>query len=116
VTAQLAPWWPGAAYVNWVGVNAYYSSPGITFSGVFGRTLSDVAKVTSRPVLITETGANPASGRPRAIRDLFAGVESTPGLLGFTWFDYDKYAGHDWTIDGDPAALAAFRTAVREYR
>jgi mannan endo-1,4-beta-mannosidase len=115
-TTRLGPWWPGSGYVNWAGVNAYYSRPGLSFNGVFGRTFSDVAKVTGKPVLITETGANPASGRPGAITCLFAGVESMPRLLGFVWFDYAKYAGHNWRIDGDPAALAAFRAAAKGYR
>ena len=115
VTTALGPWWPGAAWVDWAGVNAYYTTAGATFARVFARTLRDIARVTPAPVLVTETGASPAAGRARSIASLFAGVESTPGVLGFIWFDYDKAPAHDWRIDDDPAALAAFRAAAREY-
>jgi mannan endo-1,4-beta-mannosidase len=118
-TTKLAPWWPGASYVNWVGINAYYTGPGSRFSTVFGPTMRQLAKLTGKPVLITETGASPPAGRPRAIADLLRGVEADPDVLGFTWFDYDKPSAHgpdhDWRIDDDPAALAAFRAAVRRY-
>jgi mannan endo-1,4-beta-mannosidase len=120
VTTALKSWWPGAGYVNWVGINGYYTVPYATFRSVFKATLDQVRRFTASPVLITETGASPASGRPRAITDLFAGAESTPGLLGFIWFDYDKNsahgAPHNWFIDDDPPALAAFRAAAKEYR
>ena len=120
VTTALGPWWPGASYVNWVGVNAYYTEPYSVFSTVFGPTLQQVGKVTGDPVLITETGASPAAGRPRAIADLFRGIEADRSILGSIWFDYDKPSAHgpdhDWQIDNDPAALAAFRKAAEEYR
>jgi mannan endo-1,4-beta-mannosidase len=119
VTTALKPWWPGSAYVNWIGVNGYLSVPGATFSNVFGPTFAQVSTVTSDPILITETGADPASDRPKAIASLFAGAESTPGVLGLVYFDYDKPsahgANHNWLIDNDPAALAAFRDAAKEY-
>jgi hypothetical protein len=82
---------------------------------VLGKTLTDVAKVTSEPVLLTETGANPVAGRARAIASLFSGVEGTPRLLGFIWFDYDKTASHNWRIDADPGALAAFKAGAKQY-
>lgn len=108
-SAQLAPYWPGAAYVTWVGIDAYFLSAADTFAGIIRSDMVQVRRLTADPVLLTETGASPASGRPRAIGSLFAGAENTPGVLGFIWFDYDKYPGQDWVIDNDPAALAAFR-------
>jgi hypothetical protein len=42
------------------------------------------------------------------------------GLEDFVWFDIDQGTsglGHgNWALDGDPAALAAFREVAREYR
>ena len=54
---------------------------------------------------------------PEQVRELFAGVKAEPDVLGFVWFDYDK-AGvgrDDWRIEDDPAALAAFRAAVKGF-
>lgn len=118
-TTPLKPWWPGSWFKGWVGVNGYFTDPHSTFSSVFGPTFAQVRAFTRDPLLITETGASPASGRPRAIASLFAGAQSTLGLLGFIWFDYDKPSAngpnHNWRIDNDPAALAAFRAAVKEH-
>jgi mannan endo-1,4-beta-mannosidase len=117
--AGLAPYWPGAGYVTDIGVNAYYYRASDTFASVFTPVLAEARALSGKPVLVTETGANPSSGQARAIGDLFAGIAATPEALGFIWFDYDKASAngdpHNWLIEGDSAALAAFRTAVREY-
>lgn len=117
--AGVAPYWPGADYVTWVGINAYYYRASDTFASVFTPVLAEARALSGKPVLVTETGANPASGQVRAIGDLFAGIAATPGELGFIWFDYDKASAHgdphNWFIDNDPAALSAFRAAVKGY-
>jgi hypothetical protein len=63
-------------------------------------------------------GANPSSGQARAIGDLFAGLASVPGEIGLIWFDYDKASAtgspHNWLLNDNPAALAAFRAAEKE--
>lgn len=107
-----APWWPGSSYVTWVGIDGYYYSPTSSFAQVFGPTIVDVRALTSDPILISETGADPSAGQQVKVSDLFAGVDSY-GLLGFTWFD-ENYEGQDWRIS-DPQALAAFRQDAREY-
>lgn len=115
----VAPWWPGASYVTWVGLDCYYTTPRDTFSGIFGSTISAVRSLTSDPVLIAETAAGPDSGQQREaqVRGLFAGIKAD-GLLGFVWFDQAQDDGpyhQDWRLEDDPAALAAFRAAAREY-
>lgn len=113
-TTALAPFWPGAAYVDVVGLDGYYTHPYSTFANVFTPTIKQVRALTGKPVLITETGANPVAGRPRAIADLFRGAAKA-GVIGLIWVDHDKPSAHgpahNWLIDNDPAALAAFRKA-----
>lgn len=115
-TTAFRPWWPGNSYVTWVGINGYWRQPGQTFLGIFAQTFAQVRAFTNRPVLITETGAAAATDRAAAVTELFQGVETLPGVLGFIYFDYDKSATHDYQLDHDPAALAAFRNAARMYR
>lgn len=103
-------WWPGAAYVNWVGIDAYYRSPTATFASVFDATISTVRTFTSDPIVFCETGAGRTPRQGAQIASLFAGVRSTPGLLGFVWFDVN--AKERWRIDDYPVALAAFRRAA----
>jgi hypothetical protein len=101
-----APWWPGSSYVNWVGIDGYYYLPSQSFSQVFGPTIVAVRNLTGDPILIAETGAEPDSGQPAKINDLFAGIRSY-GLLGFMWFDKDTQ-GRVWKVNS-PASFAAFR-------
>jgi len=114
-TVPIRPWYPGDAYVSWVGLDGYFTDPQSTFQTVFGPTLADLTTFTRRPVFIDETGANPASQRIRAIDSLFDGVERTPAIKGLVWFDYGSAAGRDWMIQYDPGALAAFRARAASY-
>jgi mannan endo-1,4-beta-mannosidase len=100
-----APWWPGSAYVTWVGIDGYYAKPSWTFASLFGPTIKAIRALTLDPILISETSATPAAGQPAKIADLFAGIHAY-GLLGFVWFDAD-HAG-DWRLT-TAAAFAAFR-------
>jgi beta-mannanase len=107
-------WWPGASYVNWVGIDGYYYRSTDTFASVFGTTVSQVRTFTSDPVFISETAVGPIAG-PSKITDLFAGVRADD-LLGLLWFDEAQHDGlyhQDWRLEDDPAALAAFRGAAR---
>ncbi len=104
-----APWWPGSAYVTWVGMDGYYARPSLTFASLFGPTIKAVRALTLDPILIAETAVAPAAGQPAKIADLVAGVRAY-GLLGFIWFNA---TGHlDWRLSG-PAAFAAFHRGAK---
>jgi len=108
-----AAWWPGASYVNWVGIDGYYFSPSQTFAPLFGPTIAAVREFTHLPILIAETGANPAAGQPAKIADLFAGIRLY-GLLGFVWFDVkDK---EDWRLSSGAAISPFSRDSQMYYR
>lgn len=113
-TRTLRPYYPGNAYVTWVGVDGYFFSQDDTFTTVFGKTLKQIRAITRRPVVITETGVGPSRYRSAQIRNLFAGA-ARARITGVIWFDYNKYGTHNWRIDRDRAALAAFRKAARSY-
>ena len=106
-----APWWPGRAYVNWVGIDGYYFNSTWKFAPLFGPTIVAVRALTRDPILISETGAAVTADQPAKIADLFAGT-SAYGLLGFVWFDGD--VNQDWRITS-PAAFAAFRRAAKTF-
>jgi mannan endo-1,4-beta-mannosidase len=108
--SEVEVWWPGAAYVTWIGIDGHYFQPHITFASLFGATLGQVRKLARRPVLIAEAGIAPDVGTGK-ITDLFSGA-AAHGTLGVVWFDV---AGHNMRVEGNPAAIAAFRTAVHRY-
>jgi mannan endo-1,4-beta-mannosidase len=106
-----APWWPGSAYVTWVGIDGYYATSSMTFAGLFGPTIVAVRSLTKDPVIVAETGATSGASQPGRIADLFAGVRSF-GLLGFAWFD--AVGKQDWQLTA-PAAAAALRNGAAAY-
>jgi len=114
-TNDLQAWYPGDGYVNWVGLDGYFYSSTESYAGIFDNTIGQIRKFTQRPFIIVETGANPASGQARGITSLFQGVAKTPGMLGLIYFDYDKTPTHNWYINKDPSALAAFKAGAAAY-
>jgi hypothetical protein len=117
-TDSLRQWWPGSAYVGWVGIDGYYYYSTDTFASVFGATVAQVRKFTTAPVLIAETAVGTTADRDAQITGLFAGVKADK-LLGLVWFDekQDKGVYHqDWRLENDPPALAAYRAAVKAAR
>jgi mannan endo-1,4-beta-mannosidase len=104
---KLKPFYPGDAYVDWVGMDGYYTRKGQkTFRTLFEPTLDQVRAFTKKPVLIVETAAEPGDNRPDQIADLFGGVAKDPDLLGFVWFDNN--GSGKWNIDKDPSSVKAF--------
>jgi hypothetical protein len=102
-------WWPGAQFVDWVGIDAYYRKTTSRFTSVFGNTLTDLHKFAQKPVLVTETGVPSRPGQARQIAGLFAGAKRHD-LLGVVWFDIN--AKQQWQLEGRPVALRAFRAAA----
>jgi hypothetical protein len=112
--------WPGSGYVDEIGIDGYFQSSHDTFSTIFGPTFAALRRITGKPVLVSETSASPAAGQSRALGQLATGVVQY-GLAGFIWFDIDQAGEHgrgkaDWSIDDDPAALAAYREMTAMHR
>ena len=104
----LQPLYPGDSYVDWIGVVGYYTDSGAsTFSALFGPTTAALRRFTRKPILIAETASQPGWRKRQDVADLFAGVATSPDVIGFVWFDQAKRA--DWRIGSDPSALAEFR-------
>lgn len=109
-------YWPGSKYVDWVGLDGYYTQMNEDFRVVFGYSVSQIRKITRKPILISETAVGPLAGTSK-IPQLFAGVRQW-GLLGFVWFDKAQHrppVHQDWRLEDDPAALAVFRREARNY-
>jgi mannan endo-1,4-beta-mannosidase len=106
------PWWPGASYVNWVGIDGYYYNRSSTFDSLFGPTIAVVRSLTRDPILIAETAVAPSAGQPSKIANLFAAIRADQ-LLGFVWFDSVHIK--NWQLEA-PAAIAAFRRGATTYQ
>lgn len=127
---SLSELYPGDAYVDWVGIDAYwrYSTEAPTFAAVFGESIAALEAVTNKPIYIAETAGietDPTSGNnvgPEKVQfttSLVSSIESTPQIVGFSWFDNVASSNednvpitNDWRIDSDPANLVAFKAAM----
>jgi mannan endo-1,4-beta-mannosidase len=110
-SGPIATWWPGQAYVTWVGIDGYYIHPSDSFDNVFGRTITQVRTFTKKPILLSETAVGPSADRLGNITNLFEGLAKYK-MLGLVWFDMPSDTGvldQDWQIEGNPPAVNAFR-------
>jgi mannan endo-1,4-beta-mannosidase len=113
-TGPIQAWWPGSSYVTWIGIDGYYFRPQDDFRTVFGTTIDQVRKFTSKPILLSETAVGPRVAQFAKIGDLFAGMKKYD-TLGLVWFDKDQNGGiyhQDWRIEGNEAAESAFRLGL----
>lgn len=110
---KLEPYWPGDAYVDWVGIVGYWTQTGAsTFETLYGPTRKQVAEFTDKPVLISETSAEPGERRRADVRRLIEGVRDDKDVIGFVWFNIRKRA--DWRIQSSPLALAEFKRLIAD--
>jgi Glycosyl hydrolase family 26 len=110
-TGPISSWWPGDAYVTWVGIDGYYYIPANNFVSVFGKTIAQVRAITDKPVLLSETAVGPGPNQAAKIANLFRGMHQYR-TLGLVWFDIAQDDGlyhQNWRIEDSPAAQAAFR-------
>jgi mannan endo-1,4-beta-mannosidase len=115
-TGPIKDWWPGASYVDWIGIDGYYYNKNDTFQSVFGPTIAAVRELTTNPILLSEVGIGQVSGQVAKIPGLFAGIRRDH-LLGLVWFDVDQHGSvlaQDWRLEGHDLALAAFRQAAAQ--
>jgi Glycosyl hydrolase family 26 len=113
-TGPVASWWPGAQYVNWVGIDGYYYHLSDTFSSVFGTTIDQVRSFTGKPILLSETAVGPTAGQFIKIQNLFQGM-ATYKTLGLVWFDKDQQRSiehENWRIEDNQQAEISFQLAV----
>jgi hypothetical protein len=122
------PYYPGGAYVDWVGMDAYnwgrnplqpyrWASPNETVTPTL-RRLRQIAP--GKPVCIceiasTEIGGN-KSGWIRRLLTIY--LPNHPGIKAFLWFNWNvqqhgSTGRWDWPIESSSAAQLAFRGPIQ---
>ncbi|GHB68547.1 beta-mannanase [Streptomyces viridiviolaceus] len=111
----LKPYYPGDAYVDWLGLVGYYTSTGPhTYRTLFAPTVKEIRAFSRAPVLLAETASAAGARKPADIADLLRAVTGRRDVVGFVWFDTAAQA--DWRIDSSAEALTAFRRVARDTR
>jgi hypothetical protein len=108
----LAPYWPGNAYVDWVGITGYFATTGPhTYAGLFRPTISEIRKFTTKPFIIAETAIESGPDELESASNLVTSVTRHAYVLGFIYFDYNK-GGVDWQIESRPPLRAAIASDI----
>ncbi|WP_079054150.1 glycoside hydrolase family 26 protein [Streptomyces graminilatus] len=111
---KLKPYYPGDAYVDWVGLVGYFTAgQDNAFDSVFGPTRDQIRTFSKKPMLLLETAAVPGERRLADVSNLFAGVKAD-NMIGFIWFNYKKRA--DWRLEASPLALQEFKRLAADDR
>jgi Glycosyl hydrolase family 26 len=115
---SVTAYWPGARYVNWVGIDGYFRFRRNTFASQFNPDLTAVSKLTADPVLISETAVGPVPQKRVAdINALFQGA-AAHHAIAVVWFDLAQHKPPydlNWHLTPGSAAMAAFKQAARAY-
>jgi mannan endo-1,4-beta-mannosidase len=114
-TVSIGRYWPGQRYVTWIGIDGYYFTRRQTFTQIFRPTIRQARKLSSVPILLSETSIGQLAGQAHSMPNLFAGIRRYH-LIGLVWFDAAQHGGpyhQDWQLEGHPAAVAAFRRGLQ---
>ncbi|MET9218952.1 glycosyl hydrolase [Streptomyces sp. NPDC003300] len=109
--------YPGDGYVDWIGLDAY----GVAESSageLLNPSVNALRAFTAKPLLITETGAQPGGRKAPWIASLFPWLASRHDVIGFIWFQYThaEGGGSDWTFMSSTAAQESFTAGARTLR
>jgi hypothetical protein len=107
--------WPGADYVDWVGLDLYnFATPAkggwLPFAKMMKPSVRAIRAVAgSKPLMVNEVGCAQGSRKPAWIRAMYASLPGY-GVKAVLWFDYQMVA--DWRLTATAANRAAARYAV----
>lgn len=74
---DLSAYYPGDAYVDWVGVTGYFAASGPdTFDGLYGPTMREIRGFTTKPFIIAETSVQTGPDQVAAAQNLVSGGAS----------------------------------------
>ena len=115
---RLKQFYPGNAYVYWIGLIGYYRSTSSTYAKVFTPSVRELRRFTKKPIIIGEVSTLPGKSRPRQIRDFLKNVAADPGVIGFIWFNKDQSKNEgpngDYRVERSKPGVTAFKTGLKK--
>ncbi|HEX8912624.1 MAG TPA: glycosyl hydrolase [Humisphaera sp.] len=105
-------YYPGDAYVDWLGIDVYSSRNPTQMIGEFATMYAP----TGKPIMIPEGGTGPEQtkwnkafkGDAAWTAELFDAIEATPRVKAVCWFQYGK----GWDLQRDAGQLAEYRRRI----
>jgi len=119
VASPASEWYPGNAYVDWVGVDGYLGQDRNgdlqNFGEIFSHQLASIESVAKNKLIyVAETGVAPGRFDVKQIAYLFAGLRQYK-LHGVIWFEVDVTKKNDWRLGNRPVAAKAYGAEARSY-
>jgi mannan endo-1,4-beta-mannosidase len=118
-SGELARWYPGSEYVDWMGVDGYNrNGPWMWAQDVFGPTMQKFEALhPTAPWAICETGCTEAGGsKANWIKNFLQYyLPHHKRFKALAWFNWNIKEGEgrrDWQIESSPAAQDAFRRGI----
>ncbi len=106
--ADPALYYPGDAYVDWIGVDGYDRSGTGSFAGLFAAYYSQWVR-RGKPMIVAETGS-PPSNQVAYLDSVATDLPSLPEFKAVVYFDAPGPGG-TWELSG--AGLTAFAALAR---
>lgn len=94
-SAPVAPYWPGASYVDIVGIDCYPSAPlsSSAFENCYGKFYQTYSSANNIPFAIGETGYGTSSENAAWLSQLVnQDMCEYPNYIAASWFEYNKEA------------------------
>jgi len=118
---SIEAYYPGDAYVDWVGMDGYnwgYDNAGNdqwqSFTAVFGDVYSRLIALTTKPIMIGEFSSAEQNGNKAAwILDACSTIKNNYSRVKlFCWFNTNKE--RDWRIESSASAEAAMKNSLQD--
>ncbi len=116
----ISHYWPGARYVDWIGVSGFNwgSSSSFAHWSTFGQIYNDRLRSLAgyhKPVALTEIASAEVGGnKARWIAATFGQILADyPRVRALVWYDKRDSASRDWRIASSRASAKAFSRAIR---
>lgn len=111
---SLAKLYPGDRYVDVLGPAGYARRQSGSYGSVFAETISALERLSSKPIVISETSVtNAVPLKLKFIQSFFVGITKDKRVRGFVWFDSQR-PDSVWRIR-NPKLVRAFRSGVGKF-
>ena len=109
--------YPGDSYVDYAGFSTFDWGADHSLRYLVKSAVRQIGPVTTRPMIIAETGTPAGTNKADWIRDGYRAVYAEfPQILAIVYFDVEVYGQPDWRLDRPGGALDAYRALYDDPR
>ncbi len=110
---QLVDYYPGDAYVDWVGLDGFnFNRGGVwqTLAEIYDDPVRQI-QIFNKPICICSVGSAPGPKQAEWVRQGFAHIGTYQHVVAVVYFNAIG-DGVNWRIDHDPSTLDAFKSVL----